>query len=150
MKRNILIDAGYWIGLADERDQHHQDAVELFQHLQRNKVLLAWPVTYEILRTKHAKHTKHVRYLETIKKALATLEVIFVDDAPYREECLVACLDQRPGGRGFSLVDMVLRAIIDGRHQEIGHVVTFNPRDFYDICGPRQIGILPDGIVAKR
>ena len=147
MKKHLLIDTGFWIGLADDRDQHHQDALDLIETVQRHKILVPWPITYEVLRTKH---TKRFQYLEAIKKALAHFNCIFVEDAPYREECLAACLNQRHGGRGFSLVDMILRSIIDGYHHEISHFITFNPRDFYDICGQRQVGILPEGIHARR
>jgi len=141
MKRNVVIDAGFWIGLVDDRDQYHKMAVELGEKLSFQKLFCPWPITYEILRTKNIKRSS---YLHRLRKAFEFYKVTLVDDAPFRQDCLSKVLRQDLRQRRLSLVDMVLRAILEKEHRQIGYLVTFNPKDFIDICSRRQVRMLPE------
>lgn len=140
MKDHILIDAGFLIALAYRQDQYHDTAIGIAKDIVVYNILCPWPITYEILRTKH---TKRFDYLQVVRNFITSYKVTLLNDTPYRETCLNDCLRQEMRGRGFSLVDMVLRSIINANPQDIGYLITFNDKDFVDICGQHRIEILP-------
>ncbi len=141
MKDHILIDAGFLIALAFQHDKFHSDAIAIAKDIGYYNLLCPWPITYEILRTKH---TNRFDYLQIVRHFFASDKVILHDDTLYREACLKACLNTKMGDRSLSLIDMVLRAIMENNHWNIGYLATFNSKDFIDICGQYNIDLLPD------
>jgi hypothetical protein len=46
------------------------------------------------------------------------------------------------GGRALSMVDCLMRLMLDDVNLRIDYLATWNGRDFEDVCQPRGIAIL--------
>jgi predicted nucleic acid-binding protein len=136
--RYALLDTGFWIGLFDPTDSHHAAARKLYEEqLERMHAVAPWPCLYEFMQTKFVKRQAQVA---SLRAALGQPGVHHVDDNPYRALALSQCLqDQR---RPMSLVDRVLRAIIDDPDVRVDVVVTVDAKDFHDVCTRRRIELL--------
>jgi hypothetical protein len=65
-----------------------------------------------------------------------------VDDAPYRQDALALSIESSlRRDRPLSMVDCVLRLLIDDVSTKIRYVVTFNLPDFVDVCRRRKIDL---------
>ena len=137
MKGGLLIDTGYLIALFEKKDEHHKAARRNKHLLETHPVVLPWPVLYETINTRFAKRS-HI--LTSIHVILAKEDTLRLDDSPYREAAYrqVRTSRQRP----MSLVDAVLRAVIDGKTVPISALLTFNPKDFDDLCREHRV-VLP-------
>ena len=137
---NLLADTGFWIALYDARDQHHADARERAELLEQHHVILPWPVIYETLRTRMVRCPKRLRMFEN---HLRTIRWSELDDKTYRPQALELCFESSlERDRPLSMVDCALRLILDDRNIKTDFFVTFNPRDFHDVCRRRQIELL--------
>ena len=47
MRNTLIVDTGYWLALANRRDDHHQSATFLFQKLQNAEFITTWCVVTE-------------------------------------------------------------------------------------------------------
>ncbi len=136
---NMLIDAGFLIGLCDCKDQHHRKSVEILNKIQYFRHYIPWPVSYEVLRTKCVKN----RYcVLNMKKYFRDMNSEFIDDSPYREAAFQQTLETALKGRSISLVDMILRLILSKEQIKVDSLVTFNIADFQDVCKKKNIQIM--------
>jgi len=106
----VLIDTGFLYGYCDARDQHHDRALELFEQIKYFNLYLAWPVTYETLRTRCVRNKLSVAIFE---KFLRDTHIEYIDDSIYRQAVLNQTIKSAVRGRPISMVDMVLRFILD-------------------------------------
>ena len=134
----VLIDTGFLYGYCDARDQHHDRALELFEQIKYFNLYLAWPVTYETLRTRCVRNKLSVGIFE---KFLRDTQIEYIDDSIYRQAVLNQTIKSAVRGRPISMVDMVLRFILE-QLQRIDALVTFNIGDFQDVCRKRNIKII--------
>jgi len=148
----LLTDPGYLIALYGPGDDRRyvEKARESFRIIfeqSQNVLLLTWPVLYETLNTKLSKRTDVVERIENEwRKLRARNQLLFIDDQPFREISLSEWQNEiRRSGhyRPLSLVDRVLRNVILSSSLKIEALLTFNVPDFADICGKRNIGIIP-------
>ena len=138
--RLVLADTGFWIAYYEERDEYHAQAVRMFDNWALGTFLFPWPLYYELLRTRFVKHPKWVR---SFRHVVADQRIKPIDDQPYRQSALeqtFASAGDR--GRSISLADWVLRLVLDDQNWRIARLVTFNSRDFADVCRRRGIQIL--------
>lgn len=137
-----LIDSGFWFAFYDSTDQYHLQAKELAEYLNNTKILFPWPCLYETLKTKFVKKSM-LGFQREIKKA----NFERVDDVPYRDIALEKLLDDNSidRKRNLSLVDIVLREMLADISFKINFFITFNAKDFADICSKRRIEIVPNG-----
>ncbi len=136
----VLTDAGFWIGLCDRNDQNHENAVRILKAIERYHVLLPWPILYEIFRTRFIKNKSLVQKFEETAKSVAAR---YEDDNPYRTAAQIEALRlAATGKRHISLVDMVIRHMLSDENFRIDYLVTFNQRDFVDVCRKRKIEIV--------
>ncbi len=142
--KSICVDAGFLIGLYDESDERHEKATGYFLSFfdsTRNRLLVPWPILYETVSTRMArKNTKGMKRLEQDWKRLsAQRRLHLLSDAQFRDEAIDECFKElgKPlqQYRDLSLVDRVLRKILSERNLRIHAFVTFNPKDFHDVCG---------------
>jgi predicted nucleic acid-binding protein len=133
--QNILIDTGFWYALFDKRDQYHQKTLEIaeFVALQHFFVLLL-PTLYETLNTNFIKNHKL-----SFDSFLKTHHTTTIYDTKYRDKALEETL--KISNYKYSLVDMVLRIMILDVNLSIHALITFNDRDFIDVCQQRSIPI---------
>jgi predicted nucleic acid-binding protein len=135
-----LVDSGFWIALLEERDQHYKEAQSKADMLLGMMYLLPWPILYETLRTRF---TRRPLVIHKFEGFLKRANALILDDQKYREDALIRTLSEASTKkRTISLVDNVLRGIIGDVSVRINCLFTFNPGDFADLCGRRQIELL--------
>ena len=150
--RRILVDTGIIIGYYDASDPHHDASVRLLGdwivHPGPSQLVITFPVLYETLSTQFVKNQRRMTAWTTDWNgwhAMNRLE--FCEDDPYRNDALTQCAAEvhRPPHhfRALSLVDRILRALLDDPTVHIDSLWTFNPGDFADVCKRRNISISP-------
>jgi predicted nucleic acid-binding protein len=136
--KTVLTDTGFWYALYDAGDAYHEQAKEKGGLLETSTVLLPWPCLYETLNTRFAKNTLAVRRFEAL---LRQGHVIRLPDESYRELALEAVMTTI-ASRSMALVDMVIRLILDDVNVRKHGLLTFNQKDFSDLCRKHQIEML--------
>ena len=137
MNGSLLVDTGYFIALYDKRDHHFAVAQRNEHLLDLHPVVLPWPVLYETINTRFAKRPD---VLTRIDAVITKADTLLLDDSPYREGAYRQVL-RTSGRRPLSLVDAVLRAVIEDGNVRIAGLLTFNARDFHDLCRPRYVDL---------
>jgi len=78
--------------------------------------------------------------MERFEREIKSARIVRVDDTPYREDALSLSIESSlRRRRPLSMVDCMLRLLIDDVKTRIRYFVTFNQADFIDICTARQI-----------
>lgn len=132
MNGGLLVDTGYFIALHNKRDEHNATAKQHERLLEVRPVVLPWPVLYETINTRFAKRPHILKQIDVIIEKKSTR---LLDDSPYRAAAYAQVLQTSPK-RPLSLVDAVLRAVIEDASVQISTLLTFNEKDFYDVCLP--------------
>lgn len=137
-----LIDTGVWYGVFDNRDARYikEETKEKSEYFDLIEIILPWPTIYEALRTRFVKNKPALQQFEKFLKAP---NVIFLDDTEYRDYALDISLETSlRRGRPLSMVDCLLRLIIEDTNVKIKYLMTFNTRDFEDVCKKNRVEIL--------
>ncbi|MDY6857363.1 MAG: type II toxin-antitoxin system VapC family toxin [Thermodesulfobacteriota bacterium] len=135
-----LVDTGIWIAMFDPRDQHRARVDEIAEYLDLCHLILPWPTLYETLRTRL---TRNRNALQSFEAYLKRPRISFLDDEPYRETAIDLCFSSGlQANRPLSMVDCLLRLVLDDTNIKINYLATFNYSDFIDICQKRQIEIM--------
>jgi predicted nucleic acid-binding protein len=136
---SILVDTGVWYALCDPRDGAVEREIvdDIYARVKVHTIVVPWPILYETLGTRFVKSRPAMaRFEQEIKSSWIAL----LDDAPYRDDALAHSLEwSLRRGRALSLVDCVLRLLLDDVQARIQYFVTFNQRDFVDVCAARRI-----------
>jgi predicted nucleic acid-binding protein len=137
----LLLDTGFWVAVYEERDPNYHRAGGLLSDVSRTTILLPWPILYEVLRTRFVRRNDRVA---RFRSDLTRLRIEKINDAPYRESALSDALGG-PGvrSRGLSLVDLVLRRILEDPQLRVDGLVTFDVQHFQDVCRRRRIPVVP-------
>jgi len=134
------VDTGIWIAMFDPRDQHRAKIDEIAEYFDFCHLILPWPTLYETLRTRLARNREALKSFEGYLKRH---RISFLDDEPYRETAIGLCFSSGLHAyRSLSMVDCLIRLILDDVNIKVGYLATFNNDDFFDICQKRQIEIL--------
>ena len=136
--KTLIIDTGFWYALYDRGDQYHAQAAQKEELLQTTTLLLPWPCLYETFNTHFAKNRIAVGRFEVL---LRQPHVVRFRDEPYREAALEAAI-RSAASRSMALVDMVIRLILDDVNVRKHGLLTFNHKDFSDLCRRHQIEML--------
>jgi predicted nucleic acid-binding protein len=136
---SVLVDTGVWIALCDARDRTVDDNTmnDIYDRIRVHTIIIPWPLTYETLRTRFVRNRLALtRFEQEIKSP----RVLLIDDAPYREDAIALSIESSlRRGRPLSMVDCLVRLLLSDVATKIDYVVTFNPRDFIDVCTKRRI-----------
>jgi predicted nucleic acid-binding protein len=149
----VCVDSGFLIGLYDERDQHHSQAVRQFDALfgeksSRHLLVAPWPILYEYCGTKQAKNLiKKLRFGTYWNELERRGQLVRLDDLPYREQPLMEHMEI--SSRSLSLVDRVLRAMILDKKSLFDCFLTYNTGDFVDACQLRGIPLINEKCVPE-
>jgi len=142
MNTNILTDSCFWIALFDPSSniEEHQKAMDIADIVEQENILIPWPTLYEFVNTRLARRQDNLlRFHQFLKKP----NVQLIDDTPYKNTALVNTFEQTQHKYlSYSLVDQILREIILDPNLKFNFLVTFNERDFQDVCHYRGIKIL--------
>ena len=132
--QGLLVDTGFFIAMYDERDSHHPEAQDKQKLLDVYAIILPWPVLYETINTRFSRRRRIMAQFDAI---IMSSNTALLDDSPYRVEAYqtVARNVRRP----MSLVDVVLRAIIEDTNVVVTAMLTFNKRDFNDVCRQHSV-----------
>ena len=104
------------------------------------RIAFPWPILYETIDTRFVKNSVGMTRLNMLLKSPKT---VLIDDTSYRDSALnVTIREPQDPLRPISLVDMVIRFILDDPNVRIDALLTFNESDFADICRKRRIEIL--------
>lgn len=140
VRRSVIVDAGYWYALFDSRDGFFHDAQAKAHHVDSLIVVFPWPTLYETLGTRFVKNRHGI---DGFERVLKRPNVRFIDDAPYRDEALKATLQEaRLQKRVISVCDMLIRFVIQDTNVRVDALLTFNIKDFADVCRGKGVEIL--------
>lgn len=137
MSKKILADSGFWYALFNERDDYHEHALILEEDMRVHTLLVPWPTLYESINTRFVRRKHDIVRLH---KFLEKSSTVLIEDSLYRDASLEYVLNNPT--RSFSLVDHVIRSMIVDKTISIDAFVSFNPRDFHDVCDSRNIEML--------
>lgn len=137
---NILVDTGFWFALYNERDTYYKKANELLDYLSLGNIIIPYPCLYETINTRFARNSNS---LSDFKRLIEKNRITLLEDNQYKSEALDLTFNSsillfKP----YSLVDMVIRLILEDTNLKINYLITFNPEDFIDVCCKRRIEIL--------
>ena len=138
--KTVLVDTGFWYALYTEDDQFHTDAQQKGYLLESTNVLIPWPSLYETFNSKLAKNKIALRSFEHL---LRQTHITLLPDEPYRNAALEASLEMALiRSRNIALVDMVIRLILEDNNVRKHGLLTFDPKDFSDVCRQYHIEML--------
>ena len=139
MRGGLLPDSGFFMALYDPRDENHAAAQEKREWLDMLPIVLPWPVLYETVNTRFARRPAIMARFDAV---VMHPDTRLLDDSRYRPDAYrtVMAIEQR--GRPLSLVDAVLRSVIDDPNVALAALLTFNLPDFVDVCRQNSVEVL--------
>lgn len=140
MANRILVDTGFWYAIFDKKDCHREQALEMLEKYFDNaayEVAVPFPTMYELLRTKFVKNKSA---LDEIRQMFQNGSITRVYDDSYRSAALDMTLSEPK--RNISLVDNIIRLMLDDKALSAKGLITFNVGDFVDVCQKNGIEIL--------
>ena len=137
----VLADTCFWIAAFDpSAGSDHKSAAGLLEDLSRGVVLMPWPIMYEVLRT----HTvRNPKMMDGFARVVRRPKVYKIDDGKYRKECLEEAFLIARRGRPISLVDLIMRAVPRDDNYRVTQLLTYDQRDFVDVCRDRGVTMWP-------
>ena len=132
----MLIDTGFFFALHRKSDDHHAAASAKKELLDTSTVILPWPILYETLNTRFVGTPDALDWFDQLVQSPNTE---LLDDSKYREMSYQTVLTDSSRKRRLSLVDVVLRSIIEDPNVRVAGILTFNHRDFVDVCQRHQV-----------
>ena len=139
MAKRLVADSCFWFALFEPRDQYHRAATSLQEQLTVHDLIVPWPTLYEALNTRLVRRPDRLaRFKAIIERSSTTI----VEDGPYRNDSLRFVMG--PTRHTYSLVDHVIRSMIEDRSLKLHALLTFNPKDFHDVCSRRGITLLSE------
>ncbi len=141
MSKTLLLDTGFWYALYDDRDSYHEEAQILADFLEFHNLMIPWPTLYETLNTRFVRKRDR-GWLHSFSLYLNRSNTVMLADETYRQIALSSVLKNRVYGKYLSLVDEVIRLVLQDPNVRIDAMLTFNQSDFYDICAFRNIELI--------
>ena len=140
--KTIYVDSGFLIALYGKPDEYTTEANNYFNEYFKNtlnKLVIPCPILFETVSTKMVRHRKGLELLEKDWKTLkAQQRLVLLNDLDYREKALEECFKESQKDprsyRSLSLVDRVIRNMLSDVSLRIDYFITFNIKDFEDVC----------------
>lgn len=138
MQKYVLTDSCFWIGLIDDTDQHHRDSMIISEVVEDSILILPYPCLYETVNTRLTRQKERLALFEQL---INKSNVRVISDSLYREVALdkVFSRNRKFDDYSPSLVDAVLREMILDINIKMVYFISFNERDFVDVCVKRNI-----------
>jgi predicted nucleic acid-binding protein len=144
---NILIDTGFWYAFYDECDEYHNKAMQIMPYLEKHTILIPYPSLYETINTRFSKRKV---WMSSFRNLMSSPTCALIHDEGYKEITLRMTYNSSlENNRPISLVDMVIRQMLDDVNLKSDAIVTFNPEDFYDVCLRKNKIVISDLNMAK-
>lgn len=139
---NILIDTGFWYALYDQRDPYYNKANEIAEYLMLGQIIIPFPTLYETVNSRFSHNKKG---MSEFKILLERDNFNIIDDLDYKLTSLEFSFNSTLIlNRPLSLVDTVIREMLSDESLKIDYLITFNIKDFIDVCSRRNITILSE------
>lgn len=152
MKR-LIIDTCIWYALLDKTDSRAKYADIIKEILDTHQLIIPFPSLYETINTKFMRNeygqaTQLFTYLNN------SLKVILIPDNNYRDKALEIVNSNLEKKKQYSLVDTIIRLMMEDVSLGDIAVLTFNVGDFYglnntEIINPSSIKVT-DSVPEKR
>lgn len=140
MKSIVLTDSCYWLGLVDKSDQHHKTSVAIAELIKDKQIIIPWPCMFESVSTRLVRNRQRTKWFE---EAICKPEVSLFDDEKYRKIALFQVFEKsKICGTSYSLTDSVVREILKDKEAAVKYLVTYNERDFMDVCDAKNIHLI--------
>ncbi|HEY5123017.1 MAG TPA: PIN domain-containing protein [Ignavibacteria bacterium] len=140
--KNVVIDTGFWFALFDSSDEHHKEALDIYELIKDNNIIIPFPTLYETINTAFSKQSL---WMQKFQEIVNQPNITKLFDEQYRDDALgITFYSSLKQKRNLSLVDVIIRLILDDDTVSINYLVTFNVGDFNDVCNRRNIEILQD------
>ena len=138
----VITDTCYWLGLVDSKDEHHEKSVLISELIKDANIVFPFPCFYEIIRTKFLKNKMKLTALENLLK---NSKIQYIDDTKYKDIALNKVYElNKKSFISHSLTDAVIREMLSDVDLRLNYLVTYNVKDFADICAKRNIEILSE------
>jgi hypothetical protein len=135
----VLLDTCIWYALCDIKDTSapRETIDNIYERLAPHSIILPWPVAYETLWTGFVKKKL---VLERFEQEAKKPRTILFDDTSYRDKAFELVFESSlRRNRPLSMVDCLIRLLIEDVNVKVDHFVTFNVGDFHDVCRKRRI-----------
>lgn len=139
--RRLIVDSGVWFAMFARRDGHADKVGDKIQLLGKAGTLVVpWPTMYETLCTRFVKDYEGLdKFMEYIDRPnVEMFDSTPYDDAASEMATQSALLRRRP----LSMVDCLIRLIIEDPGAEIDALLTLNIADFHDSCEKSNVLLL--------
>ena len=146
---NVIVDTGFWYSFLETREQErHTVAENVFYRLvqQETNFLVPFPTLYEAINTKLLKDKYRDKADWFLKQLQSNPHFINIPDDEYKELAYNKTIEENY--RGFSLVDNVIRVMMEDKSLRISALLTFNVEDFIDVASKNGIEI-PEELLDK-
>ncbi len=138
----VITDSCYWLGLVDSSDEHHEKSITISELIQNEYILFPFPCFYEIIKTRFLKNKEMLNKLEILLKKS---NIRYIDDTNYKDLALARVYElNKLSYIKHSLTDAVIREMISDIDMRIDYLVTFNVKDFADVCAIKGVEILDE------
>jgi len=134
--KNILIDSCFWIALYYERDGNHNIAKQTWKALEDYNLILPFPTLYEFIDTRFV---KRIDIKESFNKVLKNPKNFKIGDVKYKDNAIFKLFESNY--HTYSLVDLIIREMILDTNLNINGLITYNKKDFLDVCSIRNVEI---------
>lgn len=143
---NVLVDTGFWFAYYDNSDSFHQVAVSIMDLLDNHNILIPFPSLYETINTRFSKKKK---WMEHFKALINNPNCTLISDDSYKEMTLELSMNSAiEKDRAISMVDMIIRQMLDDVNLRSDALITFNPEDFADVCRKKNKVMISDSNIA--
>jgi predicted nucleic acid-binding protein len=127
-----LVDTGLWYATFDRHDPYHDEAKGKSEILNALHIVLPWPTLYETLRTRFVRNTVALHQFE---RFLKRPNINYLDDSLFRNAAVELSFESSlRRKRPLSMVDCLIRLILEDVNTRISYLATLNLRDFADVC----------------
>ena len=138
--KTVLVDSGFWFALLGTRNDSLQpNAKKIFERIEKLQctLIVPYPSLYETVNSKLLKDKNQKAADWFLQQLNTNSRYVKVADDNYRDSAFRVTNTNRK--RGISLVDSILRVMMEEKLLRIDTFVTFNTGDFVDVC--QRVGI---------
>lgn len=140
---NVIVDTGFWYSYLGTREQErHMVADKVFRRLEELEAnfLIPFPTLYEAINTKLLKSKNRTKANWFLRQLQSNPRFIKVPDDEYKDDAYLLTVSEN-NHRGYSLVDMIIRVMMEDDRLKIDFLLTLNIEDFIDVASRRGISI---------
>ena len=125
MKLKVLVDTCYWISLFDPTDDPKLtvEAEQISEDIEDEEIIIPFPTLYEFVNSRLSRREAKIEF----ERLLLRPNVTRLSDTKYKEKALDNFfIKSRYSHSDISLVDEVLKLIIEDKQLKIDYIVSFD------------------------